>query len=153
MIDTNTLARYFGFLETEFGAERVKLKLDRWDREWLPRVLFVNTTTATHILYEVRDAYADVRLYPLQDGKLPSNAKDGLHGIPLNHIVALKNKADLLGSAYNHPEFEDPERGLELYLERVVDNLRRYGQEFLRGDFALLPKLLPTLSKRAGADD
>ena len=153
MIDTDALARYFGFLETEFGAKRVKLKLDRWDRQWLPSVLYVNATTAVHIRYEVRDAYADVRLYPLEDGDVPANARDGLHGIPLNHLVALENKADLLGSAYDHPEFEDAERGLELYLERVVHNLRRYGGAFLSGDFSLLPRVLPTLSKRAGAED
>jgi hypothetical protein len=84
---------------------------------------------------------------------LPSDAKRGLHGFPLNHIVALKNKDALLGSAYDHPEFGDPESGLDQYLERVADNLRRYAEDFLRGDFSLIPTILPTLSKRAGTQE
>jgi len=153
MTDTNSLAKDFHFLETEYGAARAKLKLDRWDLKWLPQVLYVNSTTAIHISYEVRECYLNVRLYPLEDGNAPPDAMDGLHGFPLNHIVALKNKAALLGSAYDHPEFADPEHGLALYFERVADNLRRYADDFLRGDFSLVPKLLPTLSKRAGAEE
>jgi hypothetical protein len=151
--DEDFLTRYFGFLETEFGAKRVKVKTDRWDRTWMPRVLYATATTAVHVAYEVREAYLDVRLYPLENGQVPSDARRGLHGFPLNHIVALKNKADLLGSAYNHEELGEPGQRLEPYVERVADNLRRHAQDFIQGDFSLIPKLLPTLSKRAGADD
>lgn len=151
MIDADALAKHFRFLEVEFGAKRVKVKMDRWDKRWLPRVLYVNATTAVSIAYEVREAYLNVRLYPLHGAKLPIDAMEGLRGFPLNHIVALKNEAALLGSAYNHPEFEDSDHGLQLYFERVVDNLRRHAQDFIRGDFSLIPQLLPTLSERPGA--
>jgi len=153
MPDEDALARYFGFLETEFGAKRVKLRRTRSARTSEPTVLYATLTTAVSISYEVREAYLDVRLYPLENGKVPSDAVRGLHGFPLNHIVALKTKADLLGSAYDHEDLGEPGHRLEPYFERVVDNLRRYADHFLRGDFSLVPKLLPTLSKRAGADD
>ena len=40
MFDEAALVSYFGFLETESGAKRVKLRANRSARTWDPRVLY-----------------------------------------------------------------------------------------------------------------
>ena len=120
---------------------------------------FTNETAGVgvRITYESREAFVFVIIYRLVGGKIrenprPINRESELTGYCLDDIVSLLGPGDALKPAYFYPptsEFYDPNIGMELYVSRFADNLKRYASDVLTGDFRLFAQLETLVKKRA----
>lgn len=135
--------KHLRYLETGYGCKVMKERRDRWS----PFVAYQNQTTGVLAEYEVRDAYLNILLYRLENGKiirdpvLNSPTATTFHGHALDDIVSLRSAAAVVGSMQDFsasPEGEIPEsKMLEAYVRRFAENLRLYADDVLRGDFAI----------------
>jgi hypothetical protein len=142
------IRRHFEFLIRNFGFAEVKRRRSKSDERWLPLVVYANATTVVSVSYDVREASCGVAVYPLRDGELPSDAFWGVRGLPLPAIVELTQPDRYFGTRYSHsPEFDDPEHGLDRYLEYHATALRRCAADLLRGNFACAPRVDAVLDR------
>jgi len=143
----------FGFLITDCEFKLVGCR----EEEWGYNLIYLNSTTGVKIIYEFREAYIFIMLYKLVDGKLienPRNISDDtvLYGYGLDDIVNLKNSKDSMKPTYEYgdeSEYYDKENGMTLYVSKFADNLRKYANEVLNGNFEIFMKVDKVVKERA----
>jgi hypothetical protein len=106
-------------------------------------LLYANPTTAVRIHFEVREAWMLVSFYPIEDGKVTEAAQEGSRrGYALPHIAALEAPDLVFESMYTRkPRFSDPDRELDDYIDFHAKCVRRFADDFVRGDFTRGPQV------------
>ncbi len=143
----------FNFLIADYSFKLAECR----EEEWGYNLIYMNNTTGVKIVYEFREAYIFIMLYKLVDGKLienPRSIKDDtvLYGYGLDDIVNLKNAKDSMKPTYEYgdeSEYYDKENGMTLYVLKFADNLRKYANEVLNGNFDIFMKVDKIVKERA----
>lgn len=132
----------FSFLVDEYSFNILISK----DEDWGYTFRAVNDTTGVEIIYEFTQAYLNIMLYRLIDGKIINNTMKAIknneliNGFNLDLIIQIKNPSDMIQPAYVYgedSEFYKPEVGLRNYLLLFANNLRTYATGILSGDFEI----------------
>ena len=143
----NIIVEEFSFLVDEFGFSRVKIKSDRY----VAIAKFINKYCAITVKYEYRDAYFNVIISRLVDGKVvPTPSSFTIHkgtilnNHSLNDILKLLSPANVMLPIYEYgadSPYHDKKNGLRNYIAKFACNLKKYGTPFFNGDFSLFPAL------------
>lgn len=112
-------------------------------------IIYINSTTGVHILYEYKESYIFITLYRLEKGiliKNPLNIKKNsiLFGYGLDDIIYLLNPDAIIKPSYKYDEssvFFNQKIGFRLYLHCFADNLNKYANNILLGDFSIFKEL------------
>ena len=136
----------FGFLLTDYNFCKTLSKQEEWGYHFIA----TNSTTGIEIEYEFREAYIQIYVYKLVDGKIVKNVSNAIKnnkpimGFGLGWIIESVNPADRIKPAYEYGKessFYDNENGLKNYADFVASKLKRYANDILRGDFSLFGDL------------
>lgn len=119
-------------------------------------IIYLNSTTGVQISYEYKESYIFIILYRLEKGVLiknPLNIKDEsiLYGYGLDDIINLRNPDAIIKPSYQYEEdsvFFDGEKGFRLYVHCFAENLNKYANDILLGDFSIFKELSQILKKR-----
>jgi len=131
----------FSFLLTEYNFTSTLSKRESWGYKFTAQ----NLTTGVRIKYEFREAYIQINLYKLIDGKIIENTADAIKnddpitGFGLWWIIKLKNPEAALKPAYEYgieSPFYDEKNGLKNYVELFSSRLKEYASDILNGDFS-----------------
>lgn len=143
----NIIVDEFSFLVDEFGFSRVKAKNDRY----VAIAKFANKNCLIEIYYEFREAYFNVVICRLVDGKVvptPSSfsIQKGaiLNNHSLNDVLELLSPNNVMQPIYEYGDdspYHDEKNGLRNYIAKFASNLKKYGTPFFNGDFSLFPAL------------
>lgn len=143
----NMIVEKFSFLTEQFGFFRVKMKNDGYET----KVRYINKYCAITIKYEYRDAYFNVIISRLVDGKVvPTPSSFTIHkgtilnNHSLNDILKLLSPANVMLPIYEYgadSPYQDERNGFQNYIAKFADNLKKYGIPFFNGDFSLFPLL------------
>ena len=128
----NMFKERFGFLFTDFRFKIISSKKENWGY----KLVAANLTTGVEITYEFREAYIEVNLFKLIDGKIINNMQhamrndDPMLGFGLGWVIMLKKPEARIKSAYEYEiNFID-------YSLMVADRLKEYASDILNGDFS-----------------
>jgi hypothetical protein len=133
------LKKHFGFLESDYGFEIRRTPADRRDRQWLPSIAYATETVGVFVQYDARDQYLGVTIHQLDDGQFPMRGERVAtsQGWSLNGVIHIDDPQGLLGT---WPELNARGGGrtftFDDYVERGAAQLRRHGDDLLRGDFS-----------------
>jgi hypothetical protein len=143
----------FSFLNSEYAFNTASSKKEDWGYYFTA----VNPTTGIEIKYEFKEAYVQVIVYRLIDGKIVRNItkaiknNEPISGFSLEWIIALKNPEAQIKPAFDYgieSKFYDNNNGFKNYVEFVAKRLREYAAELLQGDFTSFSKLDEMVKKQ-----
>lgn len=130
----------FSFLQSEFRFHLLKCKKERWGYE----LFYANDTTGVKITYEYQTAYIFIMIYRLIGGEFcenPANIEENtvLYGYGLDDIIGVQHPEALIKPAYEYGEKSSyyDKYGLTLYTLAFANNLKKFGEKVLQGDFAV----------------
>lgn len=143
----------FSFLKNDCGFRLMNTVKESWGLE----LEFVNSTTGIILNYEFREAYLQVFIYKLVDGKIIKNPRcindaTRLTGFCLDDILSLKNPRVIVKPAYEYgeqSEYFTTNNGMTTYIKKFAENLRDYASDLFKGDFSIFPELEKIVKKRA----
>lgn len=136
----------FGFLLTDYNFCISFSKQEGWGYH----LIATNSTTGIEIEYEFKEAFIQIYLYKLVDGKIVKNVSSAIKndepimGFGLGWIIQLVNPTDKIRPAYEYkeePSFYDNKNGLRNYASFIASKLKRYASDILKGDFSLFGDL------------
>ncbi len=142
----------FEFLEKDYSF--ILHQCDKQD--WGYELIYKNETTGVRITYEFREAYVFIVLYKLINGKIvenPNSIEDDtkLNCYGLDDILTLRNPSSIVKPAYEYgddSEFYNKEVGLDLYVTKFAENLRKHSHEILLGNFDFFVELDNVVKER-----
>jgi len=131
----------FYFLLTDYEFSLTRSKKENWGYE----LIAMNSCTGVEIIYEFREAFAQIILYKLVDGKIVKNMTNAIRnnepitGVSLEWIIAYKNPKARIKPTYEYG-VESPfheKNGLKNYVLFVANGLKEYAGDVLNGDFSI----------------
>ena len=136
----------FDFLKNEYGFNTVLSKREDLGYYFTA----INSTTGIEINYEFKEAFIQIVIYRLIDGKIVKNitnaikSNEPITGFSLEWILALRNPEAQIKPAYEYgieSPFYEKENGLKNYLSIVMERLKDYASDILEGDFSVFSTL------------
>ena len=136
----------FKFLELEYKF----LLTEKTKKDWGGyELIYQNSCTGVKIVYEFKEAYIFITLFKLVDGELIENPltfdeNSILFGYGLDDVIRLRNPLALIKPAYEYSvdtKYHDKDTGLDSYVSDFADNLKKYANDILIGDFSLFKDL------------
>ena len=135
----------FKFLVLNYNFKLIKC----YKEDWGYVLIYLNNDVGVKITYEYREAYIFIMLYKLIAGKLVENplsirTDSTLYGYGLDDIVNLRNPSDLIKPANQYDSnsiFHKMNEGLTSYVAVFANNLRKYANDVLLGDFKIFKEL------------
>ncbi|WP_339061083.1 hypothetical protein [Tepidibacillus marianensis] len=136
----------FDFLKDEYGFNTILSEREDWGYYFTA----INSTTGIEIKYEFKEAFIQIVIYRLIDGKIVKNITSAIKnnepitGFSLEWILALKNPKAQIKPAYEYgieSKFYEKENGLKNYASIVAERLKEYASDILKGDFSVFSTL------------
>ena len=136
----------FDFLKNEYGFNTLLSKREDWGYYFTA----INLTTGIEIKYEFKEAFIQIVIYKLIDGKIVKNItkaiknNETITGFSLEWILALKNPEAQIKPAYEYgieSKFYEKENGLKNYASIFAERLKEYASDILKGDFSVFSTL------------
>jgi len=142
----------FAFLRSNFDYEIVAEEDDRNGGY----VSFVNPDVGVgvKVQYDIPSAFVFVFVYRLVDGEmrenpLPISGDSEISCFDFNDYL---EPAQKMKPAFDYGEdspYYDPQNGLRNFTKEFADRLRSHGEQILRGDLSILPKMENVIKRRA----
>jgi hypothetical protein len=142
----------FAFLEGDYGFSIQGRSNSKEDGQ----IIYSNVKNgvAVKVLYECREGMIFIFIYKLIDGKIRENPSPITHDsmitcFDFNEVVP---EADRMKPSYTYSEdskYFDERDGLRNFAADFALRLRKYGEDLLTGDFAVLPDAEKTIKNRA----
>ncbi len=136
----------FDFLKNEYGFNTILSEREDWGYYFTA----INSTTGIEIQYEFKEAFIQIVIYRLIDGKIVKNITNAIKnnepitGFSLEWILALKNAEAQIKPAYEYgieSKYYEKENGLKNYASIVAERLKEYASDILKGDFSVFSTL------------
>lgn len=133
----------FDFLWEDYKFAIISDKIEKWGYILEAK----NTVTGIKFIYEYKEAFVNVIIYRLVDGELIENTThaiindEKINGFSLNRIISVINPSDLQKVYHPKKKEVDENNDLEIYLEQIAVQIRKYLPEILKGNFNLFCKL------------
>lgn len=146
----DSIKEHFQFLETDYDYKLESSRIEDWGGE----VIYSNNTTGIKLLYEFSCAFIYVFICKLVDGRIidnprPMSIDSEINCFDFNDALPEDQK---MKPAYEYgldSPFYDESNGLSNYSKEFALRLSEYGQNVLRGDFSILPKMEKIIKARA----
>jgi hypothetical protein len=135
------LRDHFDFLDKDYELKPYRLPSDRSSRRWSPSIAYASQTTGVYAVFDVRDAYLLISLHELTDGKFPVEGPRAVTAqmYPLNSIIYLTDPNALIYSLRSSDSVQTEVDPMTPYFSECASKLKRYADDFLRGDFTRAP--------------
>jgi hypothetical protein len=140
--------KYFDFLERDYGFIMVKGTVDTG----IYKLMFKSSTVGIALEYEPREFYLFVTLCKLRKGEIPPKVveispKSVIECFDLDDVVSLSSKDSLV------PDYTSmaPEEKITLddLFKKQAENLRKFANDILNGDFSIFVELDRIVKDRA----
>lgn len=139
----NIIKNKFEFLITEFELKIIYDQIQEWGYKLVYKGLKVGVT----ILFEFREAYINIIIHQLKEGEIENDVypyKDSilLRNIGLDYIVKYKEPLRLTKPLYDKTsEYYGKDEAVEILIDILSENLRKFASNTLRGDFTLFKEI------------
>jgi predicted small secreted protein len=136
----------FDFLKIDYGFSTILSKKEKWGYFFVA----ANATTGIEIKYEFKEAFIQIVIYRLVNGKIVKNITNAIKnnepitGFSLEWILALKNQEAQIKPVYEYgikSTFYEKENGFKNYASIVAERLKEYASDILKGDFSVFDDL------------
>ena len=136
----------FDFLGKEYGFNTILSKREGGEYYFIA----INSTTGIEIKYEFKEAFIQIVIYRLVDGKIVKNITNAIKnnepitGFSLEWVLALRNPEAQIKPAYEYEiesKYFDEENGLKNYVSIVAERLKEYASDILKGNFSVFDTL------------